>query len=45
MKVQTDRAARTNVVVDDDLITKVMQLYGFRTKREAIDSRKGRSWR
>ena len=29
---------RTNVVVDDDLIAKVMRLYGLRTKREAIDS-------
>jgi Arc/MetJ family transcription regulator len=29
--------ARTNVVVDDRLIARVMQLYGLRTKREAID--------
>ena len=28
---------RTNVVVDDELIERVMQLYGVRTKREAID--------
>ena len=28
---------RTNVVVDDELIERVMQLYGLRTKREAID--------
>jgi Arc/MetJ family transcription regulator len=28
---------RTNVVVNDRLIAKVMRLYGFRTKREAID--------
>jgi Arc/MetJ family transcription regulator len=28
---------RTNVVVDDELIGRVMQLYGLRTKREAID--------
>lgn len=28
---------RTNVVVDDELIERVMSLYGFRTKREAID--------
>jgi Arc/MetJ family transcription regulator len=28
---------RTNVVVDDKLVTKVMKLYGLRTKREAID--------
>lgn len=28
---------RTNVVVDDDLIARVMELYGLRTKREAID--------
>jgi len=28
---------RTNVVVDDELIERVMQLYRLRTKREAID--------
>ncbi len=28
---------RTNVVVDDELIARVMRLYGLRTKREAID--------
>lgn len=28
---------RTNVVIDEDLIRKVMRLYGFRTKRETID--------
>jgi Arc/MetJ family transcription regulator len=28
---------RTNVVVDDELIAKAMELYEFRTKREAID--------
>ena len=28
---------RTNVVVDDRLIAKAMELYEFRTKREAID--------
>jgi Arc/MetJ family transcription regulator len=28
---------RTNVVIDDELMAKAMQLYGFRTKREAID--------
>ena len=28
---------RTNVVVDDRLLARVMQLYGLRTKREAID--------
>ncbi len=28
---------RTNVVVDDELIERVMQLYGLRTKWEAID--------
>lgn len=28
---------RTNVVVDERLLTRVMQLYGLRTKREAID--------
>ncbi len=28
---------RTNIVVNDDLINKAMELYEFRTKREAID--------
>ncbi|MBI2983970.1 MAG: type II toxin-antitoxin system VapB family antitoxin [Chloroflexi bacterium] len=28
---------RTNVVIDEKLITRVMKLYGLRTKREAID--------
>ena len=28
---------RTNVVVDDALLERVMRLYGLRTKREAID--------
>ena len=28
---------RTNVVVDDELVARVMELYGLRTKREAID--------
>lgn len=29
--------ARTNVVVDERLLERVMQLYGLRTKRAAID--------
>ncbi len=29
--------ARTNVVVDDKLIARVMKLYGLTTKRAAID--------
>jgi Arc/MetJ family transcription regulator len=28
---------RTNVVLDDELIERVIELYGFRSKREAID--------
>ena len=28
---------RTNVVVDDALVERVMRQYGLRTKREAID--------
>lgn len=28
---------RTNIVIDDDLIERVMKLYGLRTKREAVD--------
>ena len=31
------KMVRTNVVVDESLVTKVMELYGLRTKREAID--------
>jgi len=31
------RLVRTNVVVDEDLVSKVMELYGLRSKREAID--------
>lgn len=31
------RMGRTNVVVDDRLIAKAMELYDFSTKREAID--------
>ena len=30
-------AVRTNVVVDEELIRRVMRLYRLRTKREAID--------
>ena len=29
--------ARTNVVVDERLLTRVIQLYGLRTKRKAIE--------
>jgi Arc/MetJ family transcription regulator len=28
---------RTNIDIDDDLIKSVMQRYGLRTKREAVD--------
>jgi Arc/MetJ family transcription regulator len=28
---------RTNVVIDEPLVRKVMEIYGLRTKREAID--------
>ena len=28
---------RTNVVIEDELIERVMRQYGFRTKREAVD--------
>ena len=31
------RVGRTNVVIDEKLITRVMKLYRLRTKREAID--------
>lgn len=29
--------SRTNVEIDDELIGRVMQRYGFRTKRETVD--------
>lgn len=28
---------RTNIVIDDELVARVMELYGLRTKREAVD--------
>lgn len=31
------RMGRTNVVIDDKLLARVMKLYGLRTKRETID--------
>jgi Arc/MetJ family transcription regulator len=31
------RMVRTNVVIDEPLVQKVMEIYGLRTKREAID--------
>ncbi len=29
--------SRTNIDIDDELIERVMNLYGYRTKREAVD--------
>ena len=31
------RKVRTNIVIDEDLVSKVMDLYGFASKREAVD--------
>ena len=31
------RMVRTNIVIDEDLVTKVMDLYGLSTRREAVD--------
>lgn len=28
---------RTNIVIDDELVARVMARYGLRTKREAVD--------
>jgi Arc/MetJ family transcription regulator len=28
---------RTNIEIDEDLIGQAMQMYGFRSKREAVD--------
>lgn len=35
--VYNRRMTRTNIVLDDRLVRRVMRLYGLRTKREAID--------
>lgn len=32
------RMGRTNIEIDDELIGRVMRIYRFRTKREAVDS-------
>jgi len=37
MKVYREPMGRTNIEIDDELIERVMQRYGFRTKREAVD--------
>ena len=29
--------ARTNIDIDEELVRRVMQMYGLRTKREAVD--------
>ncbi len=31
------RMSRTNIEIDDELIARVMRIYGFATKREAVD--------
>ena len=31
------RMVRTNIVIDEDLVTKVMGLYGLGSRREAVD--------
>ena len=31
------REVRTNIVVDEDLLDKVMEVYGLKTKRQAVD--------
>lgn len=35
--VTMSRMVRTNVVVDEELLDEVMERYGLRTKREAIE--------
>jgi Arc/MetJ family transcription regulator len=30
-------SVRTNIVIDETLMNKVMRVYGFRSKREAVD--------
>jgi Arc/MetJ family transcription regulator len=31
------RMVRTNIVLDEDLVTEVMSLYGLQSRREAVD--------
>jgi Arc/MetJ family transcription regulator len=31
------RLVRTNIFIDDDLVTRVMSLYGLASRREAVD--------
>ncbi|HZD16926.1 MAG TPA: type II toxin-antitoxin system VapB family antitoxin [Actinomycetota bacterium] len=31
------RKVRTNIVIDEDLVARVMRLYGLRSRREAVD--------
>lgn len=37
IEVYDAAVGRTNIVVNDRVLARVMRLYGFRTKREAID--------
>ncbi len=37
MNVYREPMGRTNIEIDDELIERVMERYGFRTKREAVD--------
>ena len=31
------RMVRTNIVIDEDLVKKVMRIYGLKSRREAVD--------
>ena len=37
MKVYDGNMARTNIVIDDELVERAMRLYNLKTKREAVD--------
>ena len=37
IEVYDGRVGRTNIDIDDELIERAMQRYGFRTKRETVD--------
>lgn len=37
VRVYTYTSMRTNIEINDDLLSRVMQTHGFKTKREAVD--------
>ena len=37
LDVYDQRVGRTNIDIDDEVISRVQELYGLRTKRDAVD--------